>query len=224
MEATVLGALRRLLVPTARRRLSGRGLARHFRPAEAIFLGGEPGSALFVVETGQVEISTLTLGGRKVILALLGPGDVIGEVAVLDEGPRSATATAASNTTGRMVGLAGFRAFLKEHPDVHMALTVELCAKLRSANDRLEDRTEKGGDARLARAVLRLAEKFGKEEGGSVIIPIALSQSDLGDLSGLTRANVNRYLRSWAEEDAIRFEKQRLSLLDSERLRRLADA
>lgn len=217
-------SLRALLAPKAARDLAARGTPQHFAMGETIFAEGEPGSSLFMINTGQVEISKMTYSGRKLVLAYLGAGDLLGEVAVLDESPRSATASAASDVTGQSVALVDFQAFLNDNTDVHLALTRELCAKLRAANERLEDQTEKGGDARLARAVLRLAQKFGKEDGAAIVIPIIFSQADLGDLSGLTRANVNRYLRSWAQAGFVRLEKQRLYVLDVDGLRTLADA
>ncbi|MEL7114318.1 MAG: Crp/Fnr family transcriptional regulator [Pseudomonadota bacterium] len=224
MKDTDHTSLRDLLDPDARRSLMARGQPQHFPPGATIFAEGEPGSALLVIDTGQIEVSTVTRVGRKLVLAYLGPDDIVGEVAVLDEGPRSATASAISDVTGRMVGLRDFRAFLIDFPEVHLALTVELCRKLRTANARLEDRTEKAGDARLARAVLRLADKFGTPRPGAIEIPIALSQSDLGDLSGLTRANVNRYIRAWADAGWVSFDKRTLCILDQDALEDLAEA
>ena len=210
------------LVPSVAKDLTRRGRARHVPNGEILFAQGDPGSFLFVIQTGQVEVSTVTAAGRKVIVAHLGPGDLLGEMAVLDQSPRSATATSLSDVTGHSIGFDDFRAFLSEYPEVHFALTVELCRKLRTANELLEDQTQKSGDVRLARAVLRLAEKFGKDQAGALDIPISLSQSDIGDLSGLTRANVNRYLRAWAEDGLVQFDKQRLKVLDIDALRSLA--
>lgn len=217
-------SLRDALVPSVIKDLTRRGQARHVPPGQTIFAQGDPGSFLFVIQTGQVEVSTVTAAGRKLVVSHLGAGDFLGEIAVLDQSPRSASAMTLSDVTGHVVGFDDFRAFLTEFPDVHFALTVELCAKLRSANDLLADQTQKGGDMRLARAVLRLAEKFGKDRADQVEIPIALSQADIGDLSGLTRANVNRYLRAWTDEGLIAFEKQRLTVVDIDGLRSLSEA
>lgn len=205
------------------RGLVKRGRPVHFRAGQTIFGYGDPGTDLLVVQTGQVEISTVSISGRKVVLAHLGPGDLVGEVALLDQSPRSASASAVSDVTGHSLGFDDFRAFLLDHPDVHFALTVDLCAKLRSVNAVLEDQMQKDGATRLARAIQRLTEKFGTPDKKGSVIPMSLSQSDIGDLSGLTRANVNRYLRAWSDDGIVQFEKGTLRVVDLDRLSDLVD-
>lgn len=212
------------LVESTSRGLAKRGRPRHFPKGTTIFAQGDAGDDMLILATGQVELSTVSMGGKKMVLALLGPRDILGEVALLDRGTRSATAVAVSEVTGNALSFADFRAFLMEDPEVHFALTVELCGKLRRANAMLEDQTQTQGAARLARAILRLAEKFGRDAGGEIEIPVSLSQSEIGDLSGLTRANVNRYLRAWAKDGYVAFDKSGLSVLDRQSLEELADS
>jgi len=210
------------LDPGILRDLTSRGTRRHHPARRVIFAEGDPGSDLLVLETGQVEVSTVSFSGRKVVLGHLGPGDLLGEVALLDRSPRSATALAVSDVTGHAIGFGDFQAFLLGHPGVHFALTVEICAKLRKANRMLEDQTSKDGAARLARCILRLADKFGRPAAHGTEIAMHMSQADIGDLSGLTRSNVNRYLRTWSKQGIVAFTEGRLSVPDLDRLTAVA--
>ncbi|MCC1494603.1 Crp/Fnr family transcriptional regulator [Cognatishimia sp. F0-27] len=217
-------SMRALLDADALGDLRARGTRRHFAKDQTIYTHGDPGTDLLVIETGQVEVSTTSSAGRRMVLAHLGPGSILGEVALLDQSTRSASARAMSDVTGHSVGFDNFRAFLFDHPEVHFALTVELCAKLRRSNEALELRTEKDGPVRLALALLRLSEQFGgMDSDGAQSIPMKLSQSEIGELAGLSRANANRYLRAWAEKELVWFEKGKLRITDPDGLRAIAE-
>lgn len=204
--------LKETIIDAVAEDLKRRGRPKYFEKNSTIYMQGDFGSDLFFIETGQVELSSATLAGRKVVTTHLGPGDLIGEIALLDQSGRSVTATAISNVTGHLLGFEDFRGFLSANPDAHFALTVDLCGKLRSANQILEDLTNKDGSVRLTRCLLRLAAKFGRSSGASIEIPIRLSQSEIGDISGLTRANVNRHMRTLSEQGFLTFNKDQLTL------------
>ena len=213
-----------LLDRAAREALLSRGTRRRYGAGEAIFLRGDPGRALYLIEEGRVEVSVTALGGRRSVLAHMGPGEVLGEIAVLDDLDRSADATAAGAVTLVSLPRAEVMSFLAQNPEAMMGLIAELCAKARNASEMFEDQTQVAARTRLARCLMRIADKWGRPEaGGAVRITEPLSQSDLGEFSGLARENVNRHLRALADEGLVRLEGGVVVIADPEALAEVAE-
>jgi CRP-like cAMP-binding protein len=213
-----------LLDATARAALLARGTRRRYAGGETIFLRGDPGRALYLIEEGRVEVSVTALGGRRSVLAHMGPGEILGEIAVLDNLERSADATAAGEVA--LVGLPRSEVmdFLARNPEAMMGLIAELCAKARNASEMFEDQTQVAARTRLARCLTRIARKWGQPQGdGAVRITEPLSQSDLGEFSGLARENVNRHLRAFADEGLLRIEDGVVLIGDVEALEEIAE-
>jgi CRP/FNR family transcriptional regulator, cyclic AMP receptor protein len=187
-----------------------------------IFGYGDPGASLLLIDTGRAELSVVAVDGRRMVLGYAGQGEVVGEMAVLDGGPRSADVRAATAVTGRLVSHHDFRHFLLSNPEVAVALLASLSGKLRDANVMLEDRTLKDASGRLARCVVRLAEKFGRPAPslgeGAVALPADLSQSDLADLAGVSRETVNRLVKRWTQAGFLTKAGSRLTLRDPDGL------
>lgn len=182
------------------------GKARRVRIAAGalVFSEGDPGDALFVIISGRVEISLMTPDGRKSVLDHLGPGEAFGEIALLDRAPRSATATAATDLVLDRLARAEVMRFVAEHPRALDGLIAELCRRVRHASDRFSTQAQSSGMARLATVLLTLARKWGERgPDGLLRLETGFSQSDLGAISGLTRENVNRHLRTLVKAGAI---------------------
>ena len=209
-----------------RARLAADGVRRVWRKGETIFAQDEPGDSLLVVETGRADVERVTAQGRRVVLGHLGPGDLAGEMAVLDGAPRSASLVAATPVTGVLLSRAQVERFLLANPDVMLGIIAELARKLRIANLLAEDRAVESGDARLSRCLLRLARRWGDEaaDGGGVRLRGDFSQGALGALADLSRENVNRRLRAWERSGWIGRLQGRLAILDQAALERLAEA
>ncbi|MBM2576346.1 Crp/Fnr family transcriptional regulator [Jannaschia sp. Os4] len=186
--------------PQAWRRLVAEGRPRHWARGATIYPQGSPGHSMLLVRTGRVEITVVDAEGRPSALNLMGPGDLVGEVALLDGGTRSASAVASTEVTGVVIERSALRAFLARDPDGALALIAELCAKLRHASAIAETRARPSGRARLARCLLQLADRP-DDRSGAVLE--GLSQSALGAHAGLTRESVNRILRGWAAEGLV---------------------
>jgi len=213
-----------LMSPKDFETLCANGRRAHFPAGTEIYNAGERGESFLVIETGVVAISVVALDGRRTVLSHLGASQIVGELALLDRGVRSASAFAVGDVTGTTVNFTNFRSFLMAHPDIHFAFTSSLCARLRNANAALEDRTSKEGPRRMARCLLRLAQVSSKEESdGSKVIPIKLTQGEIGDVVGLTRANVNRILRTWSDAGVVHWNDGTLRLLDMELLEQIGN-
>ncbi len=197
---------------------------RSYDAGQTIFSEGDPGTMLMLIETGRVEVSVTSIAGRKSVLAHMGPGEVLGEIAALDGGPRSADTVAAGKVSGLVLSRQNILKFVAERPKVAQAIISELCRKVRNASDMFTAQSETEGAARLARAVLRLIDKWGIEvENGAFELREKFSQGELGEFSGLARENVNRHLKSWAESGIIQIEKRQLTVLDRDALEDLLD-
>lgn len=191
---------------------------------ECIFLQTDPGDTLLLIETGRVEISVTSMSGRKSVLNHMGPGEALGEIALLDGQLRSADATAAVETTGLILHRADVNAFLETRPSVMMALIRELCGKVRNASDMFATQAQTDAPARLARCLLKLAEKWGeKTPTGEVLLAKSFSQTDLGEFSGISRENVNRRLKQWDADGIIKIVPDGVLLTRQEALQDIAE-
>ncbi|MEM6944661.1 MAG: Crp/Fnr family transcriptional regulator [Pseudomonadota bacterium] len=208
-----------------RRTLMGRGTRKVFSKDEVIFEQGLAGGSMLVIETGRVEISSISESGRSVLLGYLGPGDLVGELTLLDRSPRSATVTAVRPVTGVLLTFEDMEGFLLEHPSAMFGILIDLSAKLRAANSLAETRALDDGSARLAGCLLGLAERWGNERvDGGVRIEESFSQAILGQMAQLSRENVNRRIRAWSKDGVLGSEENKIILKDIQALRRIAEA
>lgn len=180
------------------------GRRKHFEKGAQVFSRGDAGASLLIIETGRAEVSITTALGQKSILGLVGPGDVVGDIACLDGGPRSADVVALEPVTGLEVLRRDVLQVLRQDSDSALLVIEALCQKARNASEMLELKSLASGQARLAGCILRLLADANGNAGGD---QVQVSQSWLGHYAGLTRENVNRQLKSWADDGIARFEK-----------------
>jgi CRP/FNR family cyclic AMP-dependent transcriptional regulator len=217
------GVLLPALSDADRAKLLSKSRPKSYPKGMMIFAAGEPGSLMLLIESGRVEVSVGSHSGRHTILNQMGPGEVLGDLATLDGGPRSADAVAASDVTGRILTRQVILAFLAEHPDAAFALLQELCQKLRNLSDLYTAQALTEGPNRLARALLKLFDKWGEPgPDGAVRLAQVFTQSEIGDFASLARENVNRYMRAWSQQGWIDTDGRRLVLRDREALEDLA--
>jgi CRP-like cAMP-binding protein len=223
-EAGTRNLLLDALPEEAVRALMARAVPRRYGAGSTIFAQGDAGETMLVIEAGRVEISLMSPAGRRSVLDHMGPGEVVGEIALLDRNPRSADVVAATDVSGRSVHRGDLLAVLQSHPESALHLLAELCAKVRNASDMFAVQSETRAAVRLARCVLRLAAKWGTARAdGTLLIPGSFSQADLGALSGLARENVNRTLRVWTAEGVVRLGPEGLELYRHDALEDLAE-
>jgi CRP-like cAMP-binding protein len=203
-----------------RQQLASRFRSRTYRKGETIFLRGDPGESFYVVETGRVKISLASPDGKEMILALLGQGDIFGELALLDGAPRSADAVAVETSQLQLLQRADFRTFLLGHPDVPFSLLAVLTRLLRHNAEIIEDAAFLDIAARLARVLLQLAETSPDSSESQPVISSRLTQANLAGLVGATRESVNRWLRFYERQGVIRVEHGRIAILQPEALRK----
>jgi len=204
------------------------GLARYtrlqrFSHNQPIFRQQDSGSTLMAVISGRVRISRLSAAGKEVVFSILAPGTFFGEIALLDGGRRSADATALGNTELILLDRRDFMPFLKRNPAVAIDMLEVLCQRIRRTDEQVEDSLFLLREARLAKALLHLADQFGKETPDGICIDFPLSQRELGNFVGLTRESINKQLVEWREAGLIGMRGKLITIRDLDAIQNLLD-
>jgi len=186
-----------------------------------IFSKGDPGNCLFAVISGTVRISISSPDGRNAILNLIGPGELFGEMSVLDGQTRSADAIANTNCEIYVIDRRDFLPFVRSQPALSMKFIELLCARLRWTSDQVEQVILQDLPGRLASALLGLTEKRKLEPESRTI---AITQQEISEMVGMTRESINKQLRAWAARDWVRLEHGAIVVLDAASLKELAEA
>jgi CRP-like cAMP-binding protein len=187
----------------------------------AICSKGDPGNSLYAVISGTVKISTSSADGRSAIFNLIGPGEIFGEVALLDGLARTADATANTNCEIYVIDRREFIPFVKSQPALAMKFIELLCTRLRWTSDQVELVILQNLPGRLASALIRLTEKHKLAPGGRTI---AVTQQEISEMVGMTRESINKQLRAWAARNWVRLEHGAIVVLDAAPLQAIAEA
>jgi CRP/FNR family transcriptional regulator/CRP/FNR family cyclic AMP-dependent transcriptional regulator len=194
--------------------------ARKFNQGEIIFREGDPGQVLYLVQSGLVRIYVHGLDGTETSVILFGrPGDMFGELAVIDGLPRSATAVALDETLLYTISRESFRQHMQRFPQLALNFMKELTHRVRYNTRQMDSLASLPVSQRLARKLLELAQDYGRIETDNVIIDMTLTQTNLASLIGATRESTNKILRDFRERTLIWFENGRITILDADALR-----
>jgi CRP/FNR family transcriptional regulator, cyclic AMP receptor protein len=199
------------------RELTSRLRPRRYGRSETLCLEGDPGTSLYIIDKGRVKLGLTSVEGREIILDLLGPGDVFGELALLDGEPRSANAVAVEPSDVLLLARDDFLRFVEQHPQAALVLLATLSHWLRRLTTQMQDTAFLDVPARLARTILRLAEA---EEAvhGKAVTP-RLTQTDLAGMVGTTRETLNKWLGFYEDQGLIRRDKHQIVVLRPDKLR-----
>jgi CRP-like cAMP-binding protein len=191
------------------------------RRGQAIYLPGDRSEHVYLVKTGAVKILGRAPEGGDVILAVLTPGDIFGELALAGHDSRDHCAEAADDALVCEIPRDVLVRMLREAPDFGLHVTKLMGQRIQTFCTRVEELLGKSAPARLAHALLELSHQHGIKDGAGVLIPLRLSQGELGKLVGLTRETVNAILQVWREQGIVEVDRRRIRLRDSERLARV---
>ncbi len=186
-----------------------------------IFSKGDPGSSLLAVISGTVKICVSSVDGRTAILNLIGPGEIFGEVALLDGLERTADAVANTPCEIFAIDRREFIPFVRSQPVLAMKLIELLCTRVRWTSDQVEQVILQDLPGRLASALIRMAEKYASPPGGR---SIAVTQQEISEMVGMTRESINKQLRAWAARGWVRLEHGSIVILELEPLHALVEA
>lgn len=172
---------------------------------ETLFVAGDPGDSCYRVDAGLLKVSVVSPSGSERILAIMGPGAVIGELSMIDGRPRSASVTALRDSELSSITRTAFDAYACEHPEVYRHVMQVLAQRLRETNGAVAASTFLSLRGRVARALLNLAEAFGHDVGGGrIVIRQKVSQAEIAAMAGIARENVSRILNEWKRAGLIK--------------------
>jgi CRP-like cAMP-binding protein len=194
-------------------------LRRH-RADQMVFRKGDAGDSLYIVVTGRILVSSLSTEGAEVILNIINPTEVVGEIALLDGGPRTADATAASDTSTLVLLRRDFLPLLEAEPSAALSMLLVLCGRIRQTTSFVEDAVLLSLPARLFHRIQALARAYGRvdERTSQLRIEHGLSQQELGDSIGASRVSVNKQLNAWRAQSLLEFGRGFLVVRDLSRL------
>ena len=193
---------------------------RQFQPGEIIFREGDPGQVLYLAKSGQVRIFVNGMDGSETSVILIGsPGQMFGELAVIDGMPRSATAVAMDDAVLYTLSREAFRSHMRHIPQFSLNFLRELSIRLRYNTLQVDSLASLGVPRRLARKLLELAQQYGQVRHDGVIIHMTLTQTDLASLIGATRESTHKSLRDFRRQRWIEISQGHITILDPEALR-----
>ena len=208
------------LNPDERQDLVAQARIRNFGAGDTIFLMGSPGDSMMAVLTGTIRISVPSPEGKEIVLAILQPGELLGEIALLDGKDRTADARAMAACSLAILDRRAVMAFLEKHPSGCLGLIEVLCGRLRKTDQQIAEIVFLDLAARLAKTLLRVATVAHGPSGTRV----ELSQRELGNIVGATRESINKCLREWQRNGIVRVEESEIVITKRLALQALADA
>ncbi|MEM8860530.1 MAG: Crp/Fnr family transcriptional regulator [Chloroflexota bacterium] len=212
------------LTSRERMRLTGSLRERSFDAGSMVFHEGDPGDALYVVRSGLVRIYTGGKGtGFETSVILFGrPGDVFGELAVIDGEPRSASAKAMEDTKLYIMGRENFQYHMENMPKLAFNFMSLMSRKMRSSTQHLDSLASQNVSERLANLLIRLMDEFGTPHGDDIVLDINLNQTELASLIGATRESTNRAMRQLKQQHIVQQENGKILVRNYVALRQLS--
>ena len=200
-----------------------RGHLRAFKAGQELMAQGDQGDTLFIVLSGLARVSMVAANGREIVLDYAEPGAVLGEIAFLDEGERTASVHALEPVEALCLSRSAFKDIVTRHQGLSLRLLKAMARRLRQNNAVIEaDRAYTSGP-RLARFLLRLTMAEEGAGGGSKL-KIPLSQGELGNFAGMSREQINRQLSAWVDSGIVALKTGQVTVLDRESLMDVAEA
>ncbi len=189
---------------------------------DILFHEGDRGDRLYVIGEGKIKLGLTSIDGRENLLAILGPGEMFGELSLFDPGPRTVTATVVAETQIISLSHEDLNSFLARRPAVATKMLAALARRLRRTNEALSDLVFTDVPGRVAKALLDLSSRFGRVSEEGILVAHDLTQEELAQLVGASRETVNKALADFATRGWIKLEARAVVLIDIERIQRRA--
>lgn len=174
------------------------------REGEMLFERGDPGDGCYWVKRGVLAVFIASVTGEQRILAILGPDAIVGELAMIDGLPRSASVQAVRDCELSFLSRTAFTETLRLHPELYADIVTTLAARLRQSDEDLVASSFLTVRARVARAMLQFARQLGEEAGpGRILIRHRITQNDLAAMAGVARESVSRTFRDWERRKLV---------------------
>jgi CRP-like cAMP-binding protein len=191
------------------------------RRRRVIYMPGDPGQAVFFVNGGRVKISRVTPDGKELTLAYRGPGELFGELCLVDGRPREEMAEAMENALVTQMDREQFEALLRTHAGLGLMLAKTLCLRRRELESRLEDLIFKDVSAKLAELLLGLCDDYGVDDARGTLVAVKITHQEMANLIGSTRETVSLTLSQFKRRKLISSAGRKVIITDKEGLRAL---
>jgi CRP/FNR family cyclic AMP-dependent transcriptional regulator len=212
--------LRSLTEPEQRAVLAA-AVQRRFRRGDIVFHAGDPGDAVHLIAAGRVAVRAITPDGDAVTYAVVGPGEAVGELALLSrDHRRTATIVALEQVETLALRREQFETIRTLYPSVDRMLVEILAQRVRRLSTHLVEALYVPVDKRVVRRILALCRQYG--EAGTAPVSLPLTQTELAEMAGATRPTINKVLRTLVDAGAIDLARGRVQVVDREALRRIA--
>ena len=198
--------------------------ARKFARGNPIYLPADQATGVCLLTSGRAKICSISADGKQAILAFIEPGELFGELAILDPGDRDEYAEAAEPTTVILIPAEQIQQLMAEYPDVSLGVTKLFGLRRRRIERRLKYLLFRSNRERLVHLLLELAEQYGARSAGGIELSIKLSHQDLANIIGSTRETVTVVLGELQAEGSIRLGRRKITLTNIERLAKSVDA
>ncbi|MDX3195562.1 Crp/Fnr family transcriptional regulator [Streptomyces sp. MN03-5084-2B] len=185
-----------------------------YRPRQIVIRQGEPSHHVMIPQTGALKVVVDTEFGRPVLLALRGPGDILGEMSVFEGRRRSANVQTCTSVQARLVGQGRFTEFLDRHPDVWRALASSLSTRLHWANSRRAEILSCPAPMRVGRVLAEIVQRHGHRAGDGWILDLSLTQAELASLSGVALSTFEKTTQRLHRRGVLRSEYRRIVVDD----------
>ncbi|MBF0560777.1 MAG: Crp/Fnr family transcriptional regulator [Alphaproteobacteria bacterium] len=199
--------------PEILKELAARSSTVQLAPHDSLFLKGDAGERLYVVISGLIRVGAVSPEGREVTYSVLGPGELLGEIAVLDGGERSADATAMEESLLLSLERRDILTILDRSPAQALRLISVLCHRVRRADEMLDDVVFMSLPSRLAKHLLKLGEMRGSGQEKAGPVEIRFSQQELSEHLAISRESVNKVLSKWEEAGIVKLGRGRISVV-----------
>ncbi len=191
-----------------------------FKRNNLIIFEDDLGQNLFIIERGRVKVSGISNEGGEAIFAILGDGDIFGELSILDGLARSATVTSIEDVELWVLNRNQFLDLLDKYPSIAIELLRELASRLRKSDAQIKSLTLKDARGRVANTLIRMAEDIGSIRDGKVVVQNLPLQRDIANLAGTSRETVSRLLSKFEEEGLLHRQGSALVFNDFEEFKR----
>ncbi len=192
------------------------------RRRQVIYLPGDPGAAVFLVNGGRVKISKVTRDGKELTLAYRGPGEIFGETCLIEGGPREEMAEAMENALITEIDRAEFEQLLMSQASLGYRMTKILAQRRREVENKIENLVFKDVNSKLAELLLRLGTEYGVDDARGTLVALKITHQEMANLIGSTRETVSLTLAQFKRKGLIQTEGRKVILADREGLRALA--
>ena len=208
------------LDPADRDALLALARPRRFPAGSTLMYAGQAGTEVMSLVSGRVKVTYVTEDGREVILDFRGPGELLGEMAVIDGNPRSSTVAAVEAVEVHAISATDFRALVASRPTLANQLLQNTLRRFRDSDRKLIEFGASHTIGRVAARLVELVARFGTSTPGGHVIDLPISQEELAGWTGSSREAVAKALHALRDERLITTERRRITVLDLERLMR----